>query len=87
MIMCHMIADTPAELHDMAEKIGMLRIWYQSPERCSFPHYDLSLTRRADAVRLGAVEISRTQMGRRIRDYRRKLIDEGHTWKSMGWLK
>jgi len=56
MVMCHMFADTADELHAMAAAIGMRREWYQPT---SFPHYDLSLTRRADAVRRGAIEVDR----------------------------
>ena len=59
MVMCHMLSDTPEELHAMASAIGMKPQWYQSPEKANFPHYDLSLTRRALAVAKGAKEISR----------------------------
>jgi hypothetical protein len=52
MKMSHMIATSEAELHAMARQIGLLRAWYQGD------HYDVSLSRRALAVRLGAVEIS-----------------------------
>ena len=58
MIMCHMFADTIAELHDMAGKIGMKRQWFQP---LSFPHYDVAKGRRAAAVALGAVEVDRRQ--------------------------
>ncbi len=58
MVMCHMIADTLPELHRMAESIGMERNWFQP---LSFPHYDVSLSRRAAAVALGAVEVDRMQ--------------------------
>jgi hypothetical protein len=58
MVMCHMIADTPAELHDMAERIGMRREWFQPT---SFPHYDVAKGRREQAVRLGAIECSRRE--------------------------
>lgn len=56
MVMCHMFADTLAELHDMAQKIGMRRDWFQP---LSFPHYDVSLSRKADALRHGAIEVDR----------------------------
>lgn len=56
MIMCHMFADSLAELHQMAEAIGMDRGWFQP---LSFPHYDVSLSRRAVAVSKGAVEVDR----------------------------
>lgn len=56
MVMCHMFADSLAELHAMADAIGMDRNWFQP---LSFPHYDVSLSRRARAVELGAVEVDR----------------------------
>lgn len=58
MIMCHMIADTEDELHAMADKIGVSRRWYQGD------HYDICLAKRALAVRHGASEISRMELGR-----------------------
>lgn len=59
MIMCHMIADTEAELHAMADKIGVARRWHQGCGADS--HYDIALGKRAMAVALGAVEITRRQ--------------------------
>lgn len=56
MIMCHMFADTLTELHVMAHAIGMDRDWFQP---LSFPHYDVSLSRRAVAVAKGAIEVDR----------------------------
>lgn len=58
MIMCHMFADSASELHEMAAAIGMKREWYQPR---SFPHYDVSLSRRKVAIRLGAVEVTRRE--------------------------
>jgi hypothetical protein len=58
MVMCHMWADTLAELHQMADAIGMKREWFQP---LSFPHYDVSLSRRAVAVELGAVQVGRRE--------------------------
>ncbi len=57
MLMCHMLADTPEELHAMADKIGVSRRWFQG--MASFPHYDISKGKRAKAVGFGAVEITR----------------------------
>lgn len=57
MIMCHMIADSEDELHAMADRIGVARRWYQGD------HYDISLSRRALAVRFGAREITMRQLG------------------------
>jgi hypothetical protein len=57
MIMCHMIADTEAELHAMAARIGVARRWYQGD------HYDIALSKRALAVAAGAREITWHQAG------------------------
>lgn len=70
MVMCHMLADTLEELHAMAEAIGMKRAWFQPK---SFPHYDVSVSRRKVAVELGAVEMTQREIVgviRRLRDGR-----------------
>jgi Protein of unknown function (DUF4031) len=56
MIMCHMIADSEAELHAMAERIGIPRRSYQGD------HYDISRSKRAMAVRAGAREVTLRQL-------------------------
>jgi hypothetical protein len=55
MVMCHMLADSSEELHAMARAIGVARRWFQGD------HYDICLTKRAHAVRLGAKEITLRQ--------------------------
>lgn len=60
MIMCHMIADTVEELHEMAERIGCKREWFQPS---SFPHYDLPVFRRKLAIEAGATVLSLREMG------------------------
>lgn len=50
MKMCHMVADTEQELHEMAAKIGVSRKWYQDD------HYDVCLSMKAKALVLGAKE-------------------------------
>jgi hypothetical protein len=58
---CHLFADTIAELHAFAARIGMKRAWFQADKR--LPHYDLNAARRAAAVKAGAVECdSRTMV-------------------------
>lgn len=51
MKMSHMVADTFSELHDMADKIGLARKWFQGD------HYDVSMSLRRKAIAAGAVEI------------------------------
>jgi hypothetical protein len=73
---CHMFTDNCdlTELHDFAAKIGMKRRWFQ-PHNKTAPHYDLTAERRADAVKLGAVEVDRHEAVRIWRT-RRKAIEE-----------
>lgn len=78
MIMCHMFADTIAELHAMADQIGMRREWFQL---FSFPHYDLAKGRRAVAVKYGAIEVSRRE-GYEIRKRLRADLNFIEEWKS-----
>lgn len=75
MIMCHMMADTPQELHDMALKIGMRLSWFQP---LSSPHYDVCLMRRIRAINLGAVEIDRRKTVELIRKIR---ANSGIDWR------
>lgn len=70
MVMCHMIADTPAELHAMADTIGVARRWFQVPPRASFWHYDISMSRRRLAVLAGAVECDRSTFVTNLRRIR-----------------
>jgi hypothetical protein len=63
-IMCHMLADTIEELHAMADCIGMPRGACQHEHLGQgWVHYDISLARRALAVRAGAIEITWRQAG------------------------
>lgn len=58
MVMCHMIADSTDELFAMADRIGVARKWVQKPGTAR-EHFDISLTKRALAIRLGAIPITR----------------------------
>ena len=57
---CHLIADSLDELHEFAARIGMKREWFQNHK--DLPHYDLTVKRRKEAVRLGAKEITRKEL-------------------------
>ena len=56
MKMSHMIADTKNELHAMAKKLGLRHSWYQGD------HYDVSMTKREEAIRFGAVPVTLKQL-------------------------
>jgi hypothetical protein len=58
---CHLFTDSEdlTELHELADKIGLKRPYFQNPNRKSykFPHYDLTPAKRDLAISNGAVEI------------------------------
>lgn len=62
MVMCHMIADSDEELHAMAAAIGVDRRWHQAPPRHD-SHYDIALSKRALAIKAGAVPITLRECG------------------------
>lgn len=70
MIMSHMVADTEEELHAMADSIGQCREWFQND------HYDVSQTRKMDAIRRGAIEITRREAVRVRRRLRRAKAEQ-----------
>lgn len=61
MKMCHMVADSDAELHAMATRIGVARRWHQSPPQHD-SHYDIAQTKRKQALELGAVQVTLRQL-------------------------
>ena len=62
---CHLLADTPEELHAMAAALGMPRRMYQDhPWRW---HYDLPGHLREQAVQLGAQEVTMHRVGALLR--------------------
>ncbi|WP_194918201.1 DUF4031 domain-containing protein [Catenulispora rubra] len=66
----HLIADDAAELHAFADRLGLRREWFQDPTVNGKPkaapgtraaenwHYDVTASKRAQAIRLGAVAVS-----------------------------
>ena len=67
---CHMASDVQGqagrdELHALAEKIGMQRSWFQN--HSVFPHYDLVPSKRAEALRHGAVAVDYRTFVKRVR--------------------
>jgi len=59
LVMCHMIADTADELHAMADRIGVARRWFQDATKASSPHYDIAQSKKALAIKAGAIECDR----------------------------
>jgi hypothetical protein len=70
----HLTADTPAELHDFAARLGLQRAWFQAQCRygqacpavdgvCAHFHYDVTDGKRAEAITLGAQPIDLRELG------------------------
>lgn len=78
MVMCHLIADTPAELRDMAARIGVQLKWFQS--RASTPHFDVALAKRRLAVAAGAVELDRREFVAVMKRIRQTWPVAGGRW-------
>lgn len=74
MVMCHMLSDDPtdAELHAMADRIGVSRRWHQKPGT-HHSHYDIALSKRALAVAAGAIETDRYGVKKILDDKRAAL--------------
>lgn len=72
MVMCHLVADTPTELHAMADRIGVARRWFQDPKtmKVSTPHYDISKGKRELAIDAGAIECERNAFVAHVRRIR-----------------
>lgn len=68
MVMAHMLADDLLQLHEFASALGLKRRWFQP---ASFPHYDLSASKRTLAIALGARAVDRHELVavmRRVRE-------------------
>lgn len=57
MKMCHLIADSDAELLVMVDRIGVARRHWQSPSSYK-SHFDICLSKRSKAIVCGAVAIT-----------------------------
>jgi hypothetical protein len=66
---CHLYGDSEEELHSFATRLGMKRAWGQVSRR-GIPHYDLTPGRRAKAISLGAIDLTRRE-ARELRTYLR----------------
>lgn len=63
MKMSHLVADSQKELLEFVDKIGVQRKWiqdYNSPRE----HFDICLSKKAKAIKLGAIEIHMQQLSK-----------------------
>lgn len=70
---CHLLGDTLAELHALADQLGLPRqIFQDHPWRW---HYDLPSHLRARAVQLGALSVEMHDVGALLKARRAALRD------------
>jgi hypothetical protein len=65
LVMCHMVADTSEELLAMADLIGVDRRWLQDAGT-PHEHFDIALSKKALAIRAGAIRITGMELGRML---------------------
>lgn len=58
----HLTATTPEELHNFAATLGLQRTWYQDHGDDRW-HYDVTDTKRARAIQLGALAVDLRVLG------------------------
>ena len=68
----HLLADDPAELHAMADALGIPHRGFQRHRRsAALDHYDVPEFLRLRAIELGAVPVTWREMARLTREWRR----------------
>ena len=67
----HLFADTPDELHAFAARLGLRRAWFQDKPNGRW-HYDVTDSKRTQAIRLGATSVTWRQAVDIIRDRRNR---------------
>ena len=67
---CHMVADTDAELHRMARRMGVNPAWYRRGEDSNQyrRHYEITAPFRHIVIRNGATPVSHQQLADMIRE-------------------
>jgi len=74
MKMSHLIADSSAELLEMADRIGVRRRWLQHAG-CHTEHLDICASKRRLAIEAGAVPVSSRELGLKLVEKRRRMAD------------
>lgn len=82
-VWCHLVADTLAELHEFAARLGLKRQWFQ--EQASYPHYDVTVSVRERALRLGAQDGDRVTIVMCCKKMRLEVLESRsrteHDWQ------
>lgn len=85
MSMCHMLADSDAELLAMASRIGVALQWHQHPGRHD-SHFDICLSKKMLAMRAGARQITRREAAAMC-SRRQRTGDLGRPEDALAWYR
>lgn len=75
MLVCNMFADTAKELHEAARDLQLGKWAYQRGE--TLAHYQVSLTKRREAIRRGAIPVDNKWVKERIRKEMDRMLNAG----------
>lgn len=65
----HLGADSLEEMHEFAQRLGLKRSWFQVSSS-GIPHYDITQSMRAKAIKMGAEEVTTQEGFKRLRPLR-----------------
>ena len=71
---CHLVADTVEELHEFASRLGLRTDWFQ--RKTLYPHYDVTMSVRERALKLGAVAAHKEVVVARAKGLRVQLNEQ-----------
>lgn len=66
--MSHLFADTVEELHAFAASLGLAPTWFQCPPKASWNHYDITKSKREEALKAGAVPIKYRELPAKLKE-------------------
>lgn len=82
-VWCHLVADTPGELHAFARRLGLHKDWFQSGS--VYPHYDITVSVRDRALSLGALDGDRPTIIECAKRLKENLAKE-RTQEQLGFI-
>ena len=86
---CHLFSDSldPEELHEFIEKLGLKRRYFQHTEnKPEFDHYDVTLGKRKQAIRLGAIPINCIRAVEIWREKRNRYKESARSSEPSSWF-
>lgn len=70
----HLMADSDEELIEFAKSIGLRPEWIQEPDKPYGPHFDVTESKRQQAIRMGAQEVDWRDMGKLLKKFRKNRL-------------